>query len=38
MVISPNSSYDWLIEKIDNEIQNAKDGFESEFGLNVMRL
>ena len=29
MVISPNSSYDWLIEKIDNEIQNAKDGFES---------
>ena len=29
MIISPNSSYDWLIEKIDNEIQNAKEGFES---------
>ena len=29
MIISPNSSFDWLMEKIDNEIDNTKKGFES---------
>ena len=29
MVISPNSSFDWLINRIDDEIKNAKENLES---------
>ena len=29
MIISPNSSFDWLINRIDDEIKNAKENLES---------
>ena len=29
MILSPNSSFDWLIKKIDDEIKNAKEDLES---------
>ena len=29
MILSPNSSFEWLIKKIDDEIKNAKEGLES---------
>ena len=29
IILSPNTSFDWLIKKIDNEIVNTKEGFEN---------
>ena len=38
LIISPNSSFEWLLKKIDSEINFAKKINPQAFGLNVMQL